>query len=112
MTFSFPPEPWAVEAYAKLLEKTAPGAPWMVAGLAVDVLPLIPTVVALGGGVRVGLEDAPYGTQRANVELVEAAPRSRRPAASRPQPRRFALSWPPTRCQQELQAEWMRLDKH
>jgi len=67
MTFSFPPEDWAVEAYVKLLEKTAPGSPWMVAGLAVDVLPLIPTVVALGGGVRVGLENAPYGTQCSNV---------------------------------------------
>jgi uncharacterized protein (DUF849 family) len=73
MTFSFPPEPWAVEAYAKLLEKTAPGAPWMVAGLAVDVLPLIPTVVALGGGVRVGLEDAPYP----NAALQRRAGRSR-----------------------------------
>ncbi|MBV8771963.1 MAG: 3-keto-5-aminohexanoate cleavage protein, partial [Deltaproteobacteria bacterium] len=58
MTFSFPPEPWAVEAYAKLLAACAPGSPWMIAGLAVDVLPLIATVVALGGGVRVGLEDS------------------------------------------------------
>jgi 3-keto-5-aminohexanoate cleavage enzyme len=65
--------PWAVEAYAKLLDLCAPGAPWMVAGLEVDVLPLIPTVVKLGGGVRVGLEDAPLGTQRSNVQLVEAA---------------------------------------
>lgn len=73
MTFSFPPEPWAVEAYVKLLGMVDPGAPWMVAGLAVDVMPLIPTVVALGGGVRVGLEDAPFGTQRSNVEMVDAA---------------------------------------
>jgi 3-keto-5-aminohexanoate cleavage enzyme len=73
MTFSFPPLPWAVEAYAKLLDICAPGAPWMVAGLEVDILPLIPAVVKLGGGVRVGLEDAPLGTQRSNVQLVEAA---------------------------------------
>ena len=59
MTFSFPPEPWAVEAYAKLLEMCARARPGWSPGLAVDVLPLIPTVVALGGGVRVGLEDAP-----------------------------------------------------
>jgi uncharacterized protein (DUF849 family) len=84
MTFSFPPEPWAVEAYVKLLEKTAPGSPWMVAGLAVDVLPLIPTVVALGGGVRVGLEDAPYGTSRSNVELVDAAVSAIQKAGSEP----------------------------
>jgi 3-keto-5-aminohexanoate cleavage enzyme len=84
MTFSFPPEPWAVEAYAKLLERSAPGSPWMVAGLAVDVLPLIPTVVALGGGVRVGLEDAPNGTQRSNVELVNAAVNAIQKAGSEP----------------------------
>ncbi len=72
-TFSFPPEEWALEAYVKLVEKVAPGAPWMVAGLAVEVLPLIPKVVALGGHVRVGLEDTPFQARRTNVELVEAA---------------------------------------
>jgi len=45
----------------------------MVAGLGVDVLPLIPAAVAMGGHVRVGLEDAPHGSQCSNVELVEAA---------------------------------------
>jgi 3-keto-5-aminohexanoate cleavage enzyme len=84
MTFSFPPEPWALEAYVKLLESTAPGSPWMAAGLAVNVLPLIPTIVALGGGVRVGLEDAPYGTQRSNLELVEAAVDAIQKAGSEP----------------------------
>jgi uncharacterized protein (DUF849 family) len=84
MTFSFPPEPWAVEAYVKLLEHSAPGSPWMIAGLMVDVLPLIPTVVALGGGVRVGLEDAPHGTPRSNFELVEAAVNSIQRAGSEP----------------------------
>jgi len=84
MTFSFPPEAWAVEAYAKLLERTAPGSPWMVAGLAVDVLPLIPTVVRLGGGVRVGLEDASFNTQRSNVELVDAAVKAIQKAGSEP----------------------------
>jgi len=72
-TFSFPPEGWALDAFVKLAEKVAPGAPWMVAGLDVDVLPLIPAVVAMGGHVRVGLEDAPHGTGHSNVELVEAA---------------------------------------
>jgi 3-keto-5-aminohexanoate cleavage enzyme len=84
MTFSFPPEPWAVEAYVKLLERTAPRSPWMVAGLEVDVLPLIPTVVALGGGVRIGLEDAPQGTQRSNIELVDAAVSAIQKAGSEP----------------------------
>jgi 3-keto-5-aminohexanoate cleavage enzyme len=72
-TFSFPPEVWALEAYVKLLEQVSPGAPWMVAGLGVDIMPLIPAVVAMGGHVRVGLEDAPLNSQRANLEMVEAA---------------------------------------
>jgi uncharacterized protein (DUF849 family) len=84
MTFSFPPEPWAVEAYAKLLQMCAPGAPWMIAGLAVDILPLIPTAVALGGGVRVGLEDAVFGSNRSNLELVETAVNSIQKAGSEP----------------------------
>ena len=72
-TFSFPPEVWALEAYVKLVEKVAPSAPWMVAGLGVDVLALIPAAVAMGGHVRVGLEDAPHNSLRSNVQLVEAA---------------------------------------
>ncbi|MGO9603611.1 MAG: 3-keto-5-aminohexanoate cleavage protein [Candidatus Binataceae bacterium] len=72
-TFSFPPEVWALEAYVKLVESVAPGAPWMVAGLGVEVLPLIPAAVAMGGHVRVGLEDASHNSPRSNLELVEAA---------------------------------------
>lgn len=72
-TFSFPPEQWALEAYVKLLESVAPGAPWIVAGLGVDVMPLIPVAVAMGGHVRVGLEDAPLNSKQTNLALVEAA---------------------------------------
>jgi 3-keto-5-aminohexanoate cleavage enzyme len=71
--FGFPPEIWALEAYVKLTEQVAPGAPWMVAGLAVDVLPLVPAVVAMGGHLRVGLEDAPYNRPDSNIKLVEKA---------------------------------------
>ena len=46
----------------------------MVVGLAVDVLPLIPTVVALGGGLRVGLEDAPFGTLRSCPKRYKETP--------------------------------------
>jgi uncharacterized protein (DUF849 family) len=45
----------------------------MVAGLGVDVLPLIPEVVRMGGHVRVGLEDAPHNSTRTNLAMVEAA---------------------------------------
>jgi 3-keto-5-aminohexanoate cleavage enzyme len=74
-TFSFPPEDYALTAYLKLLDQVAPGAQWMVAGLQVDVLPMIPRVIAEGGHVRVGLEDASFGCELSNVQLVERAAR-------------------------------------
>jgi 3-keto-5-aminohexanoate cleavage enzyme len=72
-SFGFPPEDYAVTAYLNLLDQFAPGAQWMVGGLGVDVLPLIPRAVMEGGHVRTGLEDVPFGTDRSNVQLVEAA---------------------------------------
>jgi 3-keto-5-aminohexanoate cleavage enzyme len=71
--FSFPPEEYALKAYLRLLHGEAPGAPWMIAGLAVDLRPLIPAAVAAGGHVRVGLEDAPLGAKITNVRWVEQA---------------------------------------
>jgi uncharacterized protein (DUF849 family) len=71
--FGFPPKDYALEAYLQLLAEAAPGAPWMIAGLAVDIRPLIPAAVARGGHVRVGLEDAPFGTEITNVQWVEQA---------------------------------------
>jgi uncharacterized protein (DUF849 family) len=72
-TFGFPPEPWALPGLIALLEREAPNAPWMVSGLGVDILPLIPDAVAAGGHVRVGLEDAPHGSEQNNPEWVEHA---------------------------------------
>ncbi|MGB5146728.1 MAG: 3-keto-5-aminohexanoate cleavage protein [Porticoccaceae bacterium] len=83
-TFCFPPRDWAVEALARLMAEEAPGAPWMVAGLHVDLIPLIPAIVALGGHVRVGLEDAPFHCQRRNVELVAEAAAAIRAAGAEP----------------------------
>lgn len=71
--FGFPPREYALDAYLRLLEEEAPGAPWMIAGLALDVRPLIGAAVARGGHVRVGLEDAPFGSEIANVRWVEQA---------------------------------------
>lgn len=73
MAFGFPPERFALDAYEALLAREAPGAPWMVAGLGVDILPLIPAAVAAGGHVRVGLEDAPLGTKLDNETWVRRA---------------------------------------
>ena len=74
-TFGFPPTNWALDAYLKLLEQEVPGAPWMSAGLGVEIEPLIAATVTRGGHVRVGLEDAPMGCTRGNRELVERAGR-------------------------------------
>lgn len=72
-TFGHPPEQYALESYLELLDSEAPDAPWMISGLGVDITPLIPRAVEEGGHVRVGLEDAPLGASKRNVEYVEAA---------------------------------------
>lgn len=71
--FGFPPEPFALSAYRMLLAREAPGAPVMVAGLGVDIVPLIPDAVAAGCHVRVGLEDAPFGSLLGNADWVARA---------------------------------------
>jgi 3-keto-5-aminohexanoate cleavage enzyme len=83
-TFGFPPEPFALDAHLALLEREAPGAPWMIAGLAVDVLPLASAAILRGGHLRVGLEDAPFGSARTNVAWVEDGVRAIRAAGAEP----------------------------
>ncbi len=82
--FNFPPRPYALAAHLALLEEEAGPAPWMIAGLAVDVRPLIGEAVARGGHVRVGLEDAPMGTAMGNLAWVEDAVRLVRAAGGEP----------------------------
>jgi 3-keto-5-aminohexanoate cleavage enzyme len=71
--WGFPAELFALQSYISLLEREAKGAPWMIAGHEVDVRPLIPPTVAAGGHVRVGLEDAPFGSETMNVDWVRSA---------------------------------------
>ena len=73
--FGFPPEEWALQAHCKLLDQAAPQAPWMVAGLRVDISPLIAPAVQAGGHVRVGLEDAPWQSERSNLDWTRHAVR-------------------------------------
>jgi 3-keto-5-aminohexanoate cleavage enzyme len=82
--FGFPPRPVHLAAHLALLAEVAPGAPWMVAGLGVDVRPLIASAVARGGHVRVGLEDLPWGSHKKNRALVEEAARLVRAAGGEP----------------------------
>lgn len=82
--FGFPPRPWSLAAHCALLEEAAPRAPWMIAGLGVDVRPLIADAVARDGHVRVGLEDAPFGCPLTNLALVEDAVRLVRAEGAEP----------------------------
>lgn len=71
--WGFPAKPAYLETYLRLLGETAAGAPWMVAGLGVDIRPLMPLATELGGHIRVGLEDAPWGSEISNMRWVEQA---------------------------------------
>lgn len=82
--WGFPPREGYLDAHLALLDEAAPGAPWMVAGLGVDIRPLIGATVARGGHVRVGLEDAPWGSEMTNRAWVEAAARAVREAGGEP----------------------------
>ena len=72
-TFGYRPREYALRAYLEVLAEEAPGAPWMIAGLGVDIRSLIPLTVQLGGHVRVGLEDALLGSTTSNLRLVDEA---------------------------------------
>ena len=82
--FGFPPKPYALAAHLNLLEEAAGPAPWMIAGLRVDIRPLLGEAVRRGGHVRVGLEDAPLGSPMSNIAWVEEAVRSVREHGAEP----------------------------
>ena len=73
LSFGFPPRPYALDAFLQLLADEAPHAPWMIAGLDVNITPLMAYAAERGGHIRVGLEDAPFGASKTNVQLVEEA---------------------------------------
>ncbi len=82
--WGFPPRETYLDTHLDLLAEAASGAPWMVAGLGVDITPLIPRTVARGGHVRVGLEDAVWGCPASNEDLVIDAARRVRAAGGEP----------------------------
>ena len=84
LSFGFPPERYGLDAFLQLLANEAPHAPWMIAGLDVDITPLITYAVERGGHVRVGLEDARFGARETNVQLVEKAARLLRSVGKEP----------------------------
>lgn len=82
--WGFPAEPAHLDAHLHLLSQAAPNAPWMVAGLGVDIRPLIAPSVERGGHVRIGLEDAPWRTPMTNLQWVQAAVTGIRAAGGEP----------------------------
>lgn len=82
--FGFPPKQAYLDAFFALLDEVDAGAPWMVAGLGVDIKPLVAVAVERGGHVRVGLEDRPWGVDETNRTLVEEAVRLLRAAGGEP----------------------------
>ena len=82
--WGFPPQAGYLDAHLALLADVAPRASWMVAGLGVDIRPLIGAAVERKGHVRVGLEDAPWGTELTNWQWVEEASREIRAAGGEP----------------------------
>ena len=49
LSFGFPPAEYALDAYLRLLGEVAPGSPWMIAGLDVDILPLVGAAILATG---------------------------------------------------------------
>ncbi|MDO8979117.1 MAG: 3-keto-5-aminohexanoate cleavage protein [Afipia sp.] len=82
--WGFPPREAYLDAHLALLAEAAPDAPWMIAGLGVDITPLIPHTVEHGGHVRVGLEDINWGSTQTNEALVKDAVQRVRDAGGEP----------------------------
>lgn len=82
--WGFPAEAMHLDAHLRLLASVAPEAPWMVAGLGVDIRPLIEASVTRGGHIRVGLEDAPWRTPLTNAQWVQEAASAIREAGGEP----------------------------
>lgn len=73
LLFGMAPSARAVEFYAAHLDETARGAPRMVSGLDADITGVFEPALEHGFHIRVGLEDAPFGTDRSNADLVREA---------------------------------------
>lgn len=73
LLFGMPPSESAIHFYAEHLAQEAPGAPWMLSGLDADVTSVMRPALEAGAHIRVGLEDASFGCQKTNLELVEEA---------------------------------------
>ncbi len=73
LLFGLSPSVEAIDFYHWHISATAPGAPWMLSALDADITGVMDRALELGAHLRVGLEDAPFGSELGNVDLVEHA---------------------------------------
>lgn len=71
LLYGMPPGHAAIAAYAAMFAGL--GSRWMMAGLDYDIDRWMAPALAAGADIRVGLEDAPHGSSRSNVEQVRNA---------------------------------------
>lgn len=71
LLFGTTPNETALKFYAAHLSETAPDAPWMLSGLDANIDTLIEPALDLGAHIRVGLEDAPFGATKTNLDFVQ-----------------------------------------
>ncbi len=74
LLYGLPPGVAAITAYAALFASL--GTRWMMAGLDYDITRWTAPALAAGADLRVGLEDAPHGSTRGNVQQVQDAARA------------------------------------
>ncbi len=75
LLFGMAPSQRGLDFYAAHLDDVASGAPRMVSGLDADIDALIEPALRHGFHIRAGLEDAPFGTDKSNAEIIGAAAR-------------------------------------
>jgi len=73
LLFGMAPSRRGVDLYSAHLEDTAPGAARMISGLDADVASIAIYAINKGFHLRVGLEDAPFGMERSNIDLARNA---------------------------------------
>lgn len=73
LLFGMTPTRRAVDLYAAHLDDTAPGAMRMASGLDADISKIAIYAVNKGFHLRVGLEDAPFGSEKSNIDFAREA---------------------------------------
>lgn len=71
--WGFPPKQQFLNSHLELLNSCENNAYWMIGGLGVDIRPLIPNALKKNGHIRVGLEDAPWGSTWSNMKWTSEA---------------------------------------